>query len=207
MPAAHRGAASRLYAFAAFAVTGAAAVGACAHPRTHPSPGAPCQPVGDAPLPAGTSTAAMSGDFVLTLVAATGPKAGRSVTGRLSLVPQDSALQAVERATQPLRGTAAIALETVGAERLGDLAATAPDAPGVAVYEQRAGDGKPTVVVRFGNESNARGPQAFDAGHTTGYVRQITSDGFAGGWSSSAGSVFPPRHADGYFCAARTPLR
>ena len=149
----------------------------------------------------------MRGDFVFTMVATTGTRAGRSVTGRLSLVPQDSALQAVERATQPLRGTATIALRAVGAERLGDLAATAPDAPGVAVYEQRAADGKPTVIVRFGNESNARGPQAFDAGHTTAYVRQITPDGFAGGWSSSAGSVFPPRHADGYFCATRAPLR
>ena len=205
MRAANRAAGSRPYVVAAFAAV-AVAVGACAHPRANPSPDAPCQPV-ETPLPASASTALMRGDFVLTMVSTTGPKAGRSVTGRLSLVPQDSAFQAVERATQPLRGTATIALATVGAERLGDLAATAPDAPGVAVYEQRAATGQPTVVVRFGNESNARGPQAFDAGHTTGYVRQITSDGFAGGWSSSAGSVFPPRHADGYFCATRAPLR
>jgi len=192
--------------FSAARLLAAAALAACARGRTQPSPDAACGPV-EARLPAGASTAPMRGDFVLTMVATTGRMAGRSVTGRLSLVPQDSALLAVERATQPLRGTAAIALETVGAERLGDLAATAPDAPGVAVYEQRAADGTPTVVVRFGSESNARGPQAFDAGHTTGYVRQITSDGFAGGWSSSAGSVFPPRHADGYFCATRAPLR
>ncbi|MGD0991476.1 MAG: hypothetical protein ABR998_03300 [Gemmatimonadales bacterium] len=205
MREAARGAWSRPFAGAAFAAA-VAAVGACGHPRANPSPDAPCRPV-ETPLPSSASTALMRGDFVVTMVATTGSKAGRSVTGRLSLVPQDSALQAVERATQPLRGTATIALETVGAERLGDLAATAPDAPGVAVYEQRAADGKPTVIVRFGNESNARGPQAFDAGHTTGYVRQITPDGFAGGWSSSAGSVFPPRHADGFFCATRIPLR
>jgi hypothetical protein len=200
-----RSARLRLRAVAAFAAAVAAA-GACAHPRGNPSPDAPCRPV-ETPLPSSASTALMRGEFAFTMVATTGKRAGRSVTGRLSLVPQDSALQAVERATQPLRGAATIALETVGAERLGDLAATAPDAPGVAVYEQRAADGKPTVIVRFGNESNARGPQAFDAGHTTGYVRQITPDGFAGGWSSSAGPVFPPRHADGYFCATRTPLR
>jgi len=148
----------------------------------------------------------MRGDFVFTMVATWGERSGQSVTGRLSLVPQDSALQAVERATQPLRGTATIAVEAVGASRLGDLAATAPDAPGVAVYEQRAADGTPTVILRLGDQSNARGPQAFDAAHTTGYVRQIAADGFAGGWSSSAGATFPPRNAQGYFCAVRTPL-
>jgi len=196
----------RARAVVALVACAPAALAACAHLRAHASPDAACRRVGDAPLSAGTFTAPMRGDFVLTMVATSGPQSGQSVDGRLTLVPQDSALQAVERATQPLRGAATIALETVGAERLGDLAATAPDAPGVAVYEQRAADGTPTVIVRFGNESNARGPQAFDAGHTTGYVRQITPDGFAGGWSSSAGSVFPPRHAEGYFCAVRAPL-
>ena len=184
----------------------AAALGACGHGAARPSPDAACGRVPDASLPAGASTAPMRGDFILTMVATAGARAGRSATGRLSLVPQDSALQSVERATQPLRGTAVIALEDVGAERLGDLAATAPDAPGVAVYEQRAAGGTPTVVIRFGDQSNARGPQAFDAGHTAAYVRQITPDGFAGGWSSNAGSVFPPRAAAGYFCAVRASL-
>ena len=190
----------------ATALVAAAALGACAHLRTVRSDSPACQPAGDGPLPAAASTAPMRGDFALTLVATAGAQSGRSVTGRLSLVPQDSALQAVERATQPLRGTAVIALEAVGAARLGDLAATAPDAPGVAVYEQRSAGGTPTVILRFGNESNARGPQAFDPAHTTGYVRRITTDGFAGGWSSSAGSTFPPRFAQGYFCAVRAPL-
>lgn len=190
----------------AAALAAAAASGSCAHRNSRPSPEASCERVSDAPLPAGTSTSPLAGDFVLTLVATAGPEAGRSVTGRLTLVPQDSALQQVERATQPLRGTAVIALERVGAVRFGDLAAQTPDAPGVAVYEQRAPDGTPTVVLRFGNESNARGPQAFDAGHTAAYVRQITRDGFAGGWSSTLTSAFPPRNAAGYFCA-RLPLR
>jgi hypothetical protein len=190
----------------ATALVVAAALGACARGNSQPSPDAACRRVADAPLPAGASTALMRGDFVITMVATAGLRAGRSVTGRLSLVRQDSALQAVERATQPLRGTAVIALEAVGAARLGDLAATAPDAPGVAVYEQRSAGGTPTVILRFGNESNARGPQAFDAAHTTGYVRRITTDGFAGGWSSGAGSTFPPRFAEGYFCAVRAPL-
>ncbi len=187
----------------AWGLVGAALLGGCAHRNSQPSPASACQRVADAPLPAGTSTSPMAGEFVLTMVATAGPKAGRSVTGRLSLVPQDSALRQVERATQSLRGTADIALDSVGAVRFGDLAATAPDAPGVAVYEQRASDGTPTVVIRFGNESNARGPQAFDAGHTAAYVRQISRDAFAGGWSSALSATFPPRHAEGYFCARR----
>jgi hypothetical protein len=36
-------------------------------------------------------------------------------------------------------------------------------------------------------------------------VRRIGRDGFAGGWTSSAGSTFPPRRAAGYFCAVRRP--
>ena len=188
------------------ALAATTACGGCSHVRSA-SPDAACQRVPDARLPADASTDPMRGDFVLTMVATSGAHAGRAVTGRLSLVPQDSALQAVERATQPLRGTAAIALEAVGAERLGDLASAAPDAPGIAVYEQRAADGAPTLVIRLGSESNARGPQAMDAGHTAAYVRQITPDGFAGGWSSTAGSVFPPRGAEGYFCAVRASLR
>ena len=194
-------------ATAAWLAGAAPLLGACAHVGTHAGAVAPCQPVADARLGADASTAQMRGDFVLTMVATAGPQAGRSATGRLSLVPQDSALQSVESATQPLRGTASIGLESVGAVRMGRLAATAPEAPGVAVYEQRSADGTPTVLLRFGEQSNARGPQAFDAGHTTAYVRRITPDGFAGGWSSSAGSVFPPRAADGFFCAVRAPLR
>ncbi len=185
----------------------AAALGACVHRRAAAgAPADPCRPVGDAPLPASASTGLMRGDFVLTMVATAGARAGRSVSGRLSLVPQDSALQTVERATQPLRGTTAIDLEAVGATRFGNLAATAPDAPGVAVYEQRAADGTPTVLLRLGDQMNARGPQAFDAGHTTAFVRRITPDGFAGGWSSRLANAFPPRNAEGYFCAVRTSL-
>ena len=105
---------------------------------------------------------------------------------------------------QPLRGSAEVALEAVGAVRMGDLGAQDAVAPGIGVYEQRApGTGVPTVVVRLGSASNARGPLVFDAGHTTLYVRRIDPDGFAGGWASSAGSTFPMREAQGYFCAVR----
>lgn len=166
----------------------------------------PCRPV-EGRLSADARTADMAGRFTITMVATGGAQAGQTVSGALTLVPQDSALLAAgpeaAGATQPLRGTVAIALGQVGAVRMGELAADDPRAPGVGVYEQRAPDGAPTVVVRLGAASNARDAQAFDAGHTTLFVRSITAEGFAGGWTSSGGSTFPIRRAAGYFCAVR----
>lgn len=161
-----------------------------------------CRPV-DGPLSASASTASMSGDYALTMVATGGARDGRSVEGRISLHPQDSALVALEGATQPLVGTAEIALETVGAVLMGDLTGADGRGPGVGVYEQRPAGAAPTVVVRLGSVSNARGPAAFDAGHTTLYVRRIGEGAFAGGWASGAGSVSPPQESRGYFCAVR----
>jgi hypothetical protein len=146
----------------------------------------------------------MGGAYRFTMVATDGVRAGRTVSGRLELTPQDSTLLQVEGAAQPFRGTTDVAVDSVGAVRMGDLAAADPSAPGVAVYEQRAPTGTLTVVMRLGSASNARGLQPFDAGHTTLYVRRISDAGFAGGWASSAGSTYPIRQAHGYFCAVRS---
>ncbi len=184
------------------ALVGVAVLAGCATARGGGSTDA-CRAV-EGRLPASASTADMAGDFAFTMIATVGAQAGQSVTGRLSLQPQDSALVQVERASQPLRGTAEIALEQVGAVPMGDLGARDPTAPGVAVYEQRApGSGMPTVVVRLGSFSNGRGPAAFDAGHTTLYVRRISREGFRGGWASTTGSRYPRRESQGYFCAER----
>ena len=182
---------------------GTAFLVACAHAQR--GGGDACRPV-TGQLPASASTRDMRGNFVLTMTATGGAHAGRTARGTLSLEPQDSALVAVAGATQPLRGTAAIALEAVGAVRMGDLADSAADSPGVGVYEQRpaaGAPGAPTVIIRVGSASNARGPQPFDAGYTALYVKRITGRGFAGGWASSAGPTYPPRRAEGYFCAVR----
>jgi hypothetical protein len=181
------------------------ALASCVHHRAGESAAGACRPV-EGRLDASADTRDMSGRYVLTLIATGGARTGRTATGLLTLLPQDSALVAAERASQPLRGATDIALDSVGAVRMGDLATDDPAAPGVGVYEQRApGTNLPTVVVRLGSGSNARGPQPFDAGHTTLYVRRITRDGFAGGWASSAGSTYPMRRAQGYFCAVRAP--
>ena len=144
----------------------------------------------------------MSGTFALTMITAAGERSADSATGSVALHPQDSGLADLDGLRQSLVGTANIELQSIGATRMGDLAATDPLAPGVAVYEQRV-DGVAAVFVRLGSASNARGPAVFDAGHTTLYVRSITGDGFAGGWASSAGSAYPMREARGYFCAVR----
>jgi hypothetical protein len=181
----------------------AALLTACATFRGRARSADECRPV-EGPLPAVATTAGMSGTYRFTMVATDGARRGRVVSGRLELTPQDSALLQAEGAAQPYRGTTDVALDSVGAVRMGDLAAADPGAPGVAVYEQRSPDGVPTVVVRLGSASNARGLQPFDAGHTTLYVRRISDAGFAGGWASSAGSTYPIRQAHGYFCAVRS---
>jgi len=175
---------------------------ACASLRGRSDRAAGCRPV-DGVLAPGTPTAPLAGSWTLTMVATAGARAGRSVTARLELVPQDSGLMAVEGASQTFRGTSDLAPDSVGAVPLGSLASQDPAAPGVAVYEQRAATGAVTVLVRLGAGANARGPQPFDAAFTTLFVRRITAADFAGGWRSSAGSTFPIRQAEGYFCAVR----
>ncbi len=174
----------------------------CAAPRARPDPALACRPV-DGALPPGASTAAMAGTYDITLVATGGARAGKAVSGRMELVPQDSAWVAVEGAQESYRGTTDVVPDSVGAVQMGSLASADASAPGVAVYEQHAPSGAVTVVMRLGSASNARGPQPFDAGFTTLFVRRMTTAGFAGGWRSSAGSTFPIRQAEGYFCAVR----
>jgi len=186
--------ATRVWALAITGLAGCASLRAGANPQ--------CRPV-EGTLSSRASAATMRGDFVLTMAASGGGNAGQSVSGRLSLSVQDSAVLASGGAMQLLIGTADIALEAVGAVRMGDLTGADGRGPGVAVYESRPADGAPTVVVRLGSASNARGPEAFDAGHTTLNVRQISARGFAGGWSSGAGSTFPLRQSQGFFCAVR----
>lgn len=171
---------------------------------------ASCRPV-DGQLTADADVARMAGEFAVTMVATTGVAAGQTATGAFALRPQDSALvrmelpgrQQPDTPTIPFIGTADIGLERIGATRMGDLASADPQAPGVGVYVQRPSAGGPTVVVRLGSASNARGLLVFDAGHTTMYVRHIDGAGFAGGWASSTGTGFPVQESEGYFCAVR----
>ncbi len=163
-----------------------------------------CSPAMSGTLAAGTQLRPMAGRFALTLVATGGAQNGRSVAGYLTLreAPTGTPGPAANARTA-LVGTTDVILESVGALRLGDTGAEDPRAPGVAVYEQRAANGVPTVTARVGSHITAAptpGMQQIEGQTTVLFVRRIGGDGFAGGWRSGDGS---PRGPEGYFCAVR----
>ena len=148
-----------------------------------------CQPVAYA-LQAGTSARDLTGSHAVTLIATAGDSAGRATTGRLDL-SQGSRPDAV------LVGGGELALEAVGALRLGDLATSADSAPGVLVMQ--SGADRPTILLRLGSEANAAGVVRFDGGYTVLEVLRVDAGGFAGSWRSGVSSDA----ATGHFCARR----
>lgn len=168
----------------------AAAAGACASLRGIAA--TECARV-EAALEPGASLEPLAGDFALTLVATSGPRRGESVAGGLRLRAAPPGRSAV------LVGTTAIALDSVGALRLGDAEATDPGAPGVAVYEFRSAGGAPTVTVRIGSQTTSESVERYDGGYTVLRVRRITPGGFYGRWESGLGV----RDWGGHFCAVR----
>jgi len=156
-------------------------------------------------LPAEATVGPMAGRFVITMVATGGAQRGQSVAGYLTLriapagTPPPSA-----SARTALVGVTDVRLETVGALRLGDTGAEDPRAPGIAVYEQLAANGTPTVTARVGSATTAAptpGLVAIEGPYTALFVRRIAADGFAGGWSSGDGT--PESETRGHFCAVR----
>jgi len=147
----------------------------------------------------------MAGRFVLTMTATGGAQNGRTVAGYLTLreAPAGTAGPSAGARTAFV-GTTDILLEGVGALRLGDTGAEDPRAPGVAVYEQRAASGVPTVTARIGSQTTAApapGMLQMEGSATALFVRHIDGNGFTGSWQSSTGQ--PGAGAQGYFCAVR----
>lgn len=164
-----------------------------------------CQPLTSGALPAGTQLRPMAGRFVLTMTATGGARSGQSVAGYLTLreAPAGTAGPTAGARTA-LVGTTDIIIESVGALRLGDTGSEDPAAPGVAVYEQRAAGGVPTVTARIGSQTTAAptpGMLQIEGSATALFVRRIDGGGFAGSWQSSTGQ--PGAGAQGYFCAVR----
>jgi hypothetical protein len=148
---------------------------------------------GDANLPSRVSY--MEGDFALRLSAASGTMAGRSTFGDLTLVRRDSA-------GVPLYGWTDLDPEEVGAQRVGDPASRALEAPGVLVLadpvaDRQSGDGP--VTLRLGSQANRSDIIRFDGAFTALNVRWIDRDAFGGDWASG---VQGPE-ASGSFCAVR----
>lgn len=177
-------------------------VTACASMRGGSGPA--CEPVAEA-LAAGSDVSAMSGRYVVTMIATAGERRGESVSGYMTLraaPPGTPNLSASVRTA--LIGTTDIALARVGAVRLGDTWSEDPRAPGAAVYEQRAANGSPTVIMRLGSattEVPSPGMQQIEGMYTVLYVRRILSGGFAGGWASGSGDA--ATDARGHFCATK----
>jgi hypothetical protein len=147
----------------------------------------------------------MAGRFVLTMAATGGARNGRTVAGYLTLREAPAGTPApTAGARTALIGTTDIILESVGALRLGDTGAEDPRAPGVAVYEQRAANGVPTVTGRIGSQTTAAptpGLLQIEGAATVLFVRRIAGGGFAGGWQSTGPD--PGASAQGHFCAVR----
>jgi hypothetical protein len=193
-----------MHALAAVAIT--ATVSACHH---HPgtSLSAACEAV---PLqnPRDMRLADLPGMYAVTFVATAGPRAGQTASGRLVLRPQDSGLLTVGHADttrvveQPTIGQLDLAMEDVGATRMGDPMAEADTMPGVGFYVTRLRNGAVQgVVARVGSASNTRGQMLFDGGYFALYVREVESDRISGGWASAPGGM--GREATGHFCARR----
>jgi hypothetical protein len=168
-----------------------------------------CVPT-DAQLEAGATLDGRAGAYQLTLVATGGEQAGQRVEGRLELVPNEGTMRQFARpggtadpaTLVPLHGSTDIAVEEVGALRLGDLGSRDPMSPGALVLETRreTEDGEAlSIFVRLGSLANRRDRTLFDGGFTALDVHAVAEIGFAGEWASGVRG----RDAEGYFCAWR----
>lgn len=178
--------------------------------RDSTDPGDTCPPAADV---GSIEVASLGGAFDVQLVAESGAMRGTRVRGRLALRPQSAGLVSIVQpdtgvsVTQPFIGTLHLALEEVGAVRMGDPASGDSAAPGVGIYVIRRGGGEMVgVVARIGSASNGRGLSPLDGGHFTIFIAHAGSAGISGPWRSSAGVVgLVGEDAAGRFCAVARP--
>ena len=166
--------------------------------RGGPHTNAPaCEPTSGR-LDAQATLAGREGGYLLTLVRLVDVAETRRVRGALILRRQPCRLARLQSASTPLYGFTDIDLRAVGAHRVGDSAATDPEAPGVLVLES-VRDGERRILLRLGSAANRRDSALFDGAYTVLDVRRIHGDGFAGIWRSSGRLS----RTGGYFCARR----
>ena len=149
-------------------------------------------------LDAQATLAGREGRYLLTLVRLVDVAETRRVRGALILRRQPRRLARLQSASTPLYGFTDIDLRAVDAHRVGDSAATDPEAPGVLVLES-VRDGERRILLRLGSAANRRDSALFDGAYTVLDVRRIHGDGFAGIWRSSGRLS----RTGGYFCARR----
>lgn len=176
---------------------------ACAGRGRTGAAGVECRPV-EGPFTASAPWDSLAGTWQLTLVAGSGSMAGRREQGALTLQAQDTALRRVDRpgattVTVPVIGTTDIALEQVGAVRMGDVRSADPLQPGVAMWVSQTPDGSVSAVMRIGQEAIRSNLVRFDGGYTVLFLRQVSVNAIRGGWASGVST----ETASGYFCAER----
>jgi len=162
-----------------------------------------CRPVAAAPL-RDAPWDSLPGEWRITLAATAGPMAGGTVQGSLSLRAQEPSLRRVDRpgpvaVTVPVYGSTDVAVEQVGAVRMGNLLSSDPRRPGVSLWVSRGADGGVSAVMRIGEEEIGTSRQPFDAGYLALFLRRVSSRSILGGWASGVTDEV----ASGHFCATR----
>jgi hypothetical protein len=183
----------------------ALSAGTCAGRAPAPADVA-CGPVEGA-LPAGAQAEPLRGEFRLTLVAVSGPGAGRSAAGKLrlhSFGTRQAPVPAAPGVSHPLYGATDVRLADVGAAAPGDATRDDPAAPGVLVIEwQRSGPpARNEITLRLGADANHGGQERFDGSHMALFVSSLSAERFTGRWRSGG-----DQQAEGYFCAERVQRR
>ncbi len=176
---------------------------ACAGRSRGGAAGVECRPV-EGPFTATAPWDSLAGTWQLTLVAGSGPMAGHREEGALLLQAQDTAQRRVDRpgpttVTVPVIGTTDIALEQVGAVRLGDVRSADPQQPGVAMWVSQTPDGSVSAVMRIGQEAIRSNLVRIEGGYMALFLRQVSVTALRGGWASGVST----ETASGYFCAER----
>lgn len=146
----------------------------------------------------------LTGDWRLTMVASAGPMAGRQAEGTMTLQVRDPGVRRMDVpgttvVTVPAIGSTDIALEQVGAVRIGNLQSSDPMQPGLGIWVSEGTDGGVSAVLRIGQEALRTDIVRFDGGYTALYLRQVTGETIRGGWASGVRS----QEASGHFCAVR----
>jgi hypothetical protein len=167
-----------------------------------PSPG--CRPV-EGVVAASAPWDSVTGRWRLEMVDVTGDSSGRRVIGSLALRAQDSVSQRVVRpgmtgVTVPVIGDAEIALEQVGAARIGDVSSLDAKRPGLSIWVSPASTNTVSAVMRIGEEEIQSDLVRIDGGFTALYIRQVSATAIRGGWASGVTAT----RASGYFCADRS---
>jgi hypothetical protein len=163
-----------------------------------------CLPV-EGRLAADVPWDSLPGSWRLTLVATAGPKAGTRVEGTMTLQARDPAVRRMESPgstviTVPIFGTTDVALEEVGAVRIGNVESADSSQPGLAIWVSEVPDRSVSAVLRIGQEALRTDIVRFDGGYTALFLQEVSSSSIRGGWKSA---VTPMESSSGHFCAVR----